>query len=173
MKCEKHPTYSGYKKPKRDCAKCLKVWKTKQKEIGNKYSSITTPGFNCGIVHLLCEISTVMVYGKQPGGFWRKNTPVKKEIKQHYQKMFRLLSGWRKRDKSVFQDIETVLYHIFIKPNDKAKNKIKRSFVSEQNKSEEKQENIDYFDFEVSPKESRINIYRKLKEQDGEEKEKD
>lgn len=172
MKCSKHPKYSGYKKPKRECSQCLKVWKTKQKEIGNKYNSITTPGFTCGIVHLMCEISTVMIYGKQPGGFWRKNAPVKKEIKDHYQKIFKMLNRWKKNDRDVFKDIETVLYHIFIKPNDKVKNKIKKSFIPKQENTKE-DSGLDYFDFEVSPEKSRINIYRKLKEQNGEEKEED
>ena len=87
MKCEKHPSYKGVKPTKRDCVVCKAIFKKRQeteRAKGGLHASLTTPGQLFGINHILAEMSCIMLYGKQPAYFWRKDSTTHKDIKKHY-----------------------------------------------------------------------------------------
>jgi hypothetical protein len=87
MKCEKHPNYKGVKPTKRDCVVCKAIFQKRretERAKGGLHASLTTPGQLFGINHILAEMSCIMIYGRQPAYFWRKDSETPREIKQHY-----------------------------------------------------------------------------------------
>jgi len=170
MKCPHHPTYQGYKKTKRDCPICQKIWKETQGRIGHKYHSITTPKFKCGTMHLLSELSCVMIFGNLPPYFWRKDTPVSSDIKKHYQTTYKQLQQWYNHNNNIFKDFEVIIYNIFVKPNDKQKQNTQKILSDitkiEMPKVTSVEKEQDYF--EVSSQGSPINkisAHKKLKQE--------
>jgi len=107
MKCDKHPSYKGIKKTKRDCPGCDAIYKRRQeteRAKGGLHPSLTTPGQSFGINHILAEMSCLMLYGKLPPLFWRKDADVHPEIKKHYKT---ILMGTKKMK---FKRYETPIF---------------------------------------------------------------
>jgi hypothetical protein len=107
MKCQKHPTYKGIKKTKRDCKTCLAIFKKRQeveRAKGGLHASVTTPGQSFGVPHILAEISCTMIYGKQPPFFWRKDSGAHKDVKDHYKSILMGVKKWKfkKYDTPIF-----------------------------------------------------------------------
>lgn len=122
MKCEKHPKYNGLTDIKRldKCDGCKKVRQayiisTKERKNKGKGSqfSITTPGFRCGVGHLLCEIGAVVLYGQQPEYFWRKGVPCDPRAKKHYEKTYNMLAALFKKDEGLYNSVKKILWLIW------------------------------------------------------------
>lgn len=121
MHCEKHPKYKGDRelkqKSRKECSGCQRVRASflegfkerKNKGKGSQFS-ITSPGFRCGITHLLAELGTVILYGKQPAFFWRKNTNVDPRAKNHYKKTYKLLSTRFNKEQDLYKKVSQVLW---------------------------------------------------------------
>lgn len=122
MHCETHPAYKGDREIKRleKCEGCRKVrqaWlagfeKRKNKGKGSQFS-ITTPGFRCGIIHLMAEVGTILLYGKQPPFFWRKNTKADPRAKAHYSKIYNLLNIRFQSDPSLPKALSQILWLVW------------------------------------------------------------
>jgi hypothetical protein len=122
MHCSNHPAYKGATEIKRlqKCEGCRKVrqaWLTgveqrKNRGKGSQFS-ITTPGFRCGVAHLMAELGTVMLYGQQPAFFWRQNVKADPRAKVHFQKTYNFLNIRFKREPTLFKTINSVLWSIW------------------------------------------------------------
>lgn len=98
--CPKHPNYKGMRKTKRDCQACKNIYETAQKaKVKNLglFPSLTTPGQRFTVEHIIAEMSCIMLYGKQPPYFWRKEAQVPNSIKEHYKKVFFGAKNWGKK----------------------------------------------------------------------------
>lgn len=117
MRCSKHPNYKGYKKTKRACAECDKVYQYMQKKLGKyrRYSSLTTKDLKCDIVHLLSEMSCLMLFGPLPPYFWRKGSNVPQKVKKHFGKTFKNLLVWRKNKPDMFDALKIILNVVYIR----------------------------------------------------------
>lgn len=116
--CSKHKSYTGKQYPKRECKKCLAIYahiSCKTDSEYGKYFSLTTPHYRCNIFHLLAEISTIMLLGKQPPLFWARTTSCDPKAKKHFLKTKDQLWQWNSRDKERFKQFEEVMYNIFTK----------------------------------------------------------
>ena len=119
MQCSTHPNYKGTKYPgkrNQNCPDCQKLYKAVQdsQDRWNPYRSISTPNFKCDMVHLLAELSTIMLYGQQPNLFWRKDTPANNKAKEHFSKTYNQLKSWMQRSPATFTGFKTILYQIFV-----------------------------------------------------------
>lgn len=133
LTCPKHPKYKGLTPTKRNCDVCKALYNEVQKsskEYG-KYHSITTPHLKCGIVHLMSELSCVMLYGPQPPFFWRKKTPSHPAAKKYFTKVFTNLKSWLKKNKDILRPTEVVLYNIYFKEFQKTQLKNKHYVETE------------------------------------------
>lgn len=122
MHCPEHPKYKGTSNIQRltKCIGCRKVRQTylagmqerKNRGKGSQFS-ITTPGFRCGIGHLLAELGTVMLYGQQPSFFWRIGTQSDPRAKEHYKKIYNYLGLVLSKDKDLLDQIKGLLWKIW------------------------------------------------------------
>jgi len=153
MQCPKHPSYKGIRKPKRDCPTCLELYKSIQKEANkyHKFISITTPGFKCGIEHLMAELSCIMLFGQQPPFFWRKNTIIPQKIKEQYKSILLYIQSLKSYDFDKYKALDNILYHVFILPYKRLLAKRQNTEI-EQVKTEEQEIVVsDPFDFTETP----------------------
>lgn len=109
MRCNKHKNYKGIKAPsaKRNCPECQKLYEEVNKAAA-KYYSLTTPNFYCSIIHILAECMTLMLFGKQPPFFWRKDTFASFPAKKFFQNTFTYLSAQKKNHPEQIKTIEYV-----------------------------------------------------------------
>lgn len=117
--CPKHPKYKGDRVIKRleKCEGCRAVreaWlaglkKRKNKGKGGQFS-ITSPNFRCGIVHLMAEVGTVILFGPQPAFFWRKGVQADPRAKKHYGKIYSLLQNKFAREPDVAKTLSNILW---------------------------------------------------------------
>ena len=117
MNCTTHKRYKGIRYPKNKCPDCLKVYQfvqNKASEYG-KYVSLTTENMKCGLSHLLAEIATTMLYGKQPELFWLQKSEVGQNIKKFFNETKKSLGFWMKSNPAKFKDTEDILWSIFVK----------------------------------------------------------
>jgi hypothetical protein len=107
LQCPDHPKYKGQTAIKRieTCAGCkavrmsfLERLQRKRNQGKGPYPSLTTPYFNCGLVHIFTEVATLMCYGYQPPFFWRKGSSAAAHIKDFYKKTYSFISGWLEKN---------------------------------------------------------------------------
>lgn len=113
MNCDKHKTYKGIRYPTNGCQNCLNLYKdihSKSTKYG-RYVSISTPDFKCNIIHLISELSSIMLYGPQQRFFWKTNC----EAAKHFQKTLKMLKSWQFRNNNLFSNTEQILWHSFVK----------------------------------------------------------
>ena len=167
MKCTKHPRYKGASEPRSDCEICSNIYKVIAEELlkeGKKYKSITTPTFSCGLLHLLAEVSTVMLYGKQPQYFWRKKTVSDPIAKKHYVQTITRMQKWYQSKPNFFKDTNTLLFYIFTKPYNRLMYK-KLSYTKEKidtNQKEKPKKVIENIVTPVKNKPNRISAIKNL-----------
>lgn len=122
MHCATHPKYKGDNEIKRlaTCGGCRKVrlayvagmQERKNKGKGGQFS-ITSPGFRCGIAHLLSELGCVILFGQQPPFFWRAGVRADPRAKEHYKKTLSYINGVLNRDKDLYKQISGILWKIW------------------------------------------------------------
>ncbi len=104
MRCPDHPAYNGIRElSKRKCSGCgavrmeyLHRIKKKKSQSKGTHLSISTPGFNCTLAHLLTEIALFISYGPLPKYFWRKGASTQ-TIRNQFQKTFMIINGMLQR----------------------------------------------------------------------------
>lgn len=152
MKCSKHPSYSGTRWKKQRCPECDALYKeinTQSSKYG-KYVSLTTPSYKCTIIHLLSEISCLMLFGRLPQFFWLKASSCPRNIRDYFWTTSRTLNSIKQRKPEMIKSIENILYITFVQ-------KYKQS-LSEKATAPEQQEALEHKQHSVD-----INI----KEKDG------
>lgn len=124
MHCPDHPTYKGDRKIKRiekceGCKKAREAWllgvkKRKNHGYGGQFS-ITTPNFRCSIAHLLSELGTIVIYGKQPPFFWRKETKSSEVVKKYFSKTFNLINTQFSKQPEMYRFVKQALWFVWEK----------------------------------------------------------
>lgn len=193
MKCDKHPKYMGMKPTKRDCDTCRAIFKKRQeteRSKGGLHASLTTNGEMFGINHILAEMSCIMLYGKQPPYFWRKDSPAHKKVKDHYKKILLMTKDmkFKKYDKPIFgnnpiESFQKLTWYIAgrFDTDEKMrglhnKESVSKEAIMEQEREKKEQESGETF-FEPKPtapnknKGKKFQNLRKLGGQDGGKKE--
>jgi len=97
--CPTHPNYKGLRPTKRNCKICQALYQSNKKKTNDKkpFRSITAPSLPVGIHHLIAELSCLQLYGDLPPYFWRKDSPARQEVKDHYTKIIKMAFQWHKR----------------------------------------------------------------------------
>lgn len=97
--CPKHKNYKGLRPTKRDCPECRALHRRVQRKLRSKkpYRSIVSPSERVSCFHMLAELACYQRFGKLPPGFWRKGSGVKEEIRDHYNRTYKMLMAWRKK----------------------------------------------------------------------------
>lgn len=115
LMCKDHPNYKGTTWKKNRCPTCDKIFKEIKSQSCKygEYYSITTPDFKCGLIHLLAEISCVMLYGKLPPFFWRVGGDGTQVIRKHFYTLFSMLKAWQNRNPNALTEIRKILYITF------------------------------------------------------------
>lgn len=104
MRCPDHSSYNGQRKlTKRKCSGCVAVrmeyldrLKKNKSTSKGTHRSISTPGMNCTLAHLLTEIALFISYGPLPQYFWRKGVSTE-TIRSQFQKTYGVIAGMFKR----------------------------------------------------------------------------
>lgn len=124
MHCPDHPKYKGDRELKQksriNCSGCQAVRKAflagtekrKNKGKGSQFS-ITSPGFRCGVAHLMAEMGTVMLYGQQPAYFWRQGIKADPRAKRHFSKTYRLINVRFQQNPDLFRSLGQVLWLVW------------------------------------------------------------
>ena len=184
MQCPKHPRYKGKTDTKRDCEHCkairagvLKKAKERRNQGRGQQMSLTTPGFRCGLLHVLAEMGTIMLYGPQPKFFWRQEVNANPKAKEHFKNMITMLVGYQKRDqssgKNLLQEVRGLLWLVFGRDyaNMKAeelRNEKYEILEEEQEEAAVLKENVDRAKTANFKKSSRRSLLDLMEENDGE-----
>jgi len=170
--CPKHPSYKGLSETKRDCEHCRLIYKQSLDLTKNRYGkfpSLTTPDQFYGINHIMAEISCLMLYGKQPPYFWRKDSQSLSAVKSHYSKIFMGCKQWNKKtyDKPLYGNhpldtFKKTLYYLVSRYEREAniRKNHERIIVIKEEVTKEKPIEKSYFDTGVKKK----NKFQSLKE---------
>lgn len=119
LRCPDHPKYTGQNEIKRleSCSGCRAVRMAYQERLQKKrsqgkgpYPSITTPHFNCGLVHVFAEVATLMSYGNQPPFFWRKGSTAPQVVKDFYSKTYSFIAGWLEKNPNAKTGLSRFLF---------------------------------------------------------------
>jgi len=119
LRCPEHPKYTGQNHIKRleKCDGCKAVRIAYKERIEKKrnqgkgpYPSMTSPNFNCGMIHLFAEMTVLMVYGHQPAFFWRKGSNSSVDAKKLYQDSYNTIVGFLERNENAKKGIPRFLY---------------------------------------------------------------
>ena len=119
LQCPDHPKYKGNNVIKRldTCEGCRKVRESylariqaRRNQGHGDFPSITSPHFNCGLVHLFAEMCVLMVYGYQPKFFWRKGSGAPKEVQDFYQVARDIVQGFLSRNENADKGIRRFLW---------------------------------------------------------------
>lgn len=120
LTCPQHPKYKGLSDTKRDCDHCRRIRqavlaaKRKKSNQGRgEQMSISTHGYRCGMVHLLAEIGTLMMFGPQPRFFWRKDSGSRSDVREYFQRKIKEMIGWQKRTPGVFREIAGLIWRVW------------------------------------------------------------
>ena len=114
MNCPKHKFYKGIKYPSSGCPTCLSIYNLVQETLKSqkKFKSLTSP-MDCGLLHILAEMSVIMLYGPQKEFFWRKVSSSPEEVKEHYKKVYQGMVQWQKNNSQLFEGVDFLLYKIY------------------------------------------------------------
>jgi hypothetical protein len=185
MQCPVHPNYKGKSNTKRDCDHCkairtsvLKKAKERKNKGKGQQMSLTTPGFRCGLNHVLAEMGTIMLYGPQPKFFWRQGVVADNRAKEHFQKSITMLVGFSQRDnptrggKGIMQEIRGVLWLVFGRDfaGMKADELRAEKYEEKVDEAIERKERVDTARTELYKKSNKSLLLDMLGEDDGEEK---
>lgn len=104
MRCPDHTAYKGQRElTKRKCSGCAAVrmeyldrLKKNKSTSKGTHRSISTPGINCTLAHLLTEIALFVSYGPLSQYFWRKGVS-SETIRTQFQKTYGIVSGMLRR----------------------------------------------------------------------------
>lgn len=147
LRCPDHPKYTGQNEIKRleSCSGCqavrmayLERLEKKRNQGKGPYPSLTSPNFNCGLVHVFAEMTVLMVYGYQPAFFWRKGANAPQHVKDLYSQTYSYIAGWLEKNPNAKTGLSRFLFQTCMAMRGKAiRDQMEHENIVQQERKEE------------------------------------
>lgn len=175
--CPKHTNYKGRRPTKRDCPQCQALYKAIQVKTREQkpFRSLFSPDFRVSMFHLLAEIACYQRFGRLPPYFWRKGVQADPRAKAHYNKVYKMLMAWKKKQIPAkggkwnpVEAMNQVFYYLALHDRDIDEMRVKKTKIVKEEKKSRRTTDTP-IDFGASTKRSKFQGLKDLGDDDGEE----